>query len=221
MWFEQVLFFIAGDRGAGRRARRRAAAQPVLLGARAGRAPARAGRAVPAAARRVPRRRAGRRLRGRGDGALHLRGRLRRRRRTSRCGPRAGCSTRSGRCSRRRSASSCASPSSPAGWRRSTRSGADVGAGFGSPGAIGQLLLTRFLVPFEAASYLLLIAAVGAVVLAGAGAGSRRSSSAPRQEVGAADPRRAARTLDDAQTRSGAEPDGRRLVPRPLARSSS
>ena len=44
--------------------------------------------------------------------------------------------------------------------------GAEVGAGFGSPGQIGQLLLTRFLVPFEAASYLLLIAAVGAVVLA-------------------------------------------------------
>jgi NADH-quinone oxidoreductase subunit J len=44
--------------------------------------------------------------------------------------------------------------------------GAEVGAGFGSPGQIGQLLLTRFLVPFEAASYLLLVAAVGAVVLA-------------------------------------------------------
>jgi NADH-quinone oxidoreductase subunit J len=44
--------------------------------------------------------------------------------------------------------------------------GPDVGAGFGSPAAIGQLLLTRFLIPFEAASYLLLIAAVGAVVLA-------------------------------------------------------
>ena len=44
--------------------------------------------------------------------------------------------------------------------------GADVGAGFGSPEAIGQLLLTRFLIPFEAASYLLLVAAVGAVVLA-------------------------------------------------------
>jgi NADH-quinone oxidoreductase subunit J len=44
--------------------------------------------------------------------------------------------------------------------------GADVGAGFGSPGQIGELLLSKFLVPFEAASYLLLIAAVGAVVLA-------------------------------------------------------
>jgi NADH-quinone oxidoreductase subunit J len=44
--------------------------------------------------------------------------------------------------------------------------GAEVGAGFGSPGQIGQLMLTRFLIPFEAASYLLLVAAVGAVVLA-------------------------------------------------------
>jgi NADH-quinone oxidoreductase subunit J len=37
---------------------------------------------------------------------------------------------------------------------------------FGSPGAIGELLLTDFLLPFEAASFLLLVAAVGAVVLA-------------------------------------------------------
>ena len=44
--------------------------------------------------------------------------------------------------------------------------GAELGPGFGSPGEIGELLLTDFLVPFEAASFLLLIAAVGAVVLA-------------------------------------------------------
>ena len=44
--------------------------------------------------------------------------------------------------------------------------GPDVGAGFGSPGAIGELLLTNFLIPFEAASFLLLMAAIGAVVLA-------------------------------------------------------
>jgi NADH:ubiquinone oxidoreductase subunit 6 (subunit J) len=44
--------------------------------------------------------------------------------------------------------------------------GAHVGAGFGAPGQIGRLLLTKFLVPFEAASFLLLVAAVGAVVLA-------------------------------------------------------
>ncbi len=44
--------------------------------------------------------------------------------------------------------------------------GPDVDASFGSPGAIGELLLTKFLLPFEAASLLLLVAAVGAVVLA-------------------------------------------------------
>jgi NADH-quinone oxidoreductase subunit J len=38
---------------------------------------------------------------------------------------------------------------------------------FGSPARIGELLLERFLVVFEAASMLLLIAAVGAIVLAG------------------------------------------------------
>ena len=45
--------------------------------------------------------------------------------------------------------------------------GADVPATFGSPTQIGQLLLERFLIPFEVASFVLLIAAVGAVVLAG------------------------------------------------------
>ncbi len=44
--------------------------------------------------------------------------------------------------------------------------GARLEAGFGSPGQIGALLLDKFLIPFEAASYLLLVAAVGAVVLA-------------------------------------------------------
>jgi NADH-quinone oxidoreductase subunit J len=44
--------------------------------------------------------------------------------------------------------------------------GAEYSPGFGSPAAIGELLLTRFLFPFEAASFLLLMAAVGAVVLA-------------------------------------------------------
>jgi NADH-quinone oxidoreductase subunit J len=45
--------------------------------------------------------------------------------------------------------------------------GPDVPAGFGDPAAIGTLLLEKFLVPFEASSILLLIAAVGAIVLAG------------------------------------------------------
>jgi len=44
--------------------------------------------------------------------------------------------------------------------------GAPYVAGFGSPEQIGQLLLTDFLLAFEVASFLLLIAAVGGVVLA-------------------------------------------------------
>ena len=44
--------------------------------------------------------------------------------------------------------------------------GAPYHAGFGTPGDVGTLLLTRFLAPFEIASYLLLVAAIGAVTLA-------------------------------------------------------
>jgi NADH-quinone oxidoreductase subunit J len=44
--------------------------------------------------------------------------------------------------------------------------GAPYHKGFGTPEAIGNLLLNRFLAPFEIASYLLLVAAVGAVLLA-------------------------------------------------------
>jgi NADH-quinone oxidoreductase subunit K len=44
--------------------------------------------------------------------------------------------------------------------------GPELRFGFGGPEQIGQALLTRFLVAFEVASFLLLIAAVGAVVLA-------------------------------------------------------
>jgi NADH:ubiquinone oxidoreductase subunit 6 (subunit J) len=42
-----------------------------------------------------------------------------------------------------------------------------VAPGFGSPAAIGELFLERFLIAFEAASMLLLVATIGAVVLAG------------------------------------------------------
>jgi len=44
--------------------------------------------------------------------------------------------------------------------------GPTVPFGFGGPSQLGQALLTKFLVAFEVASFLLLIAAVGAVVLA-------------------------------------------------------
>lgn len=45
--------------------------------------------------------------------------------------------------------------------------GATIPLGFGSPEAIGELFLERFLIAFEAASLLLLVGAIGAVVLAG------------------------------------------------------
>ncbi|MDQ3725211.1 MAG: NADH-quinone oxidoreductase subunit J [Actinomycetota bacterium] len=44
--------------------------------------------------------------------------------------------------------------------------GPDVKPGFGDPAEIGHLLLEKFLLPFEASSILLLLAAVGAIVLA-------------------------------------------------------
>ena len=45
--------------------------------------------------------------------------------------------------------------------------GPTIPLGFGSPSDIGTLFLERFLIVFEAASLLLLVAAIGAIVLAG------------------------------------------------------
>src|SRR4051794_30049708 len=65
--------------------------------------------------------------------------------------------------------------------------GPDTPTGFGDPAAIGRLLLEKFLLPFEASSILLLLAAVGAIVLAarrreGAMEGSsKHSSEAPAE----------------------------------------
>ncbi len=53
-----------------------------------------------------------------------------------------------------------------AGLKAVNSRGAAYVAGFGSPDSIGQLFLTKFLFPFEIASILLMVAAVGAVVLA-------------------------------------------------------
>jgi NADH:ubiquinone oxidoreductase subunit 6 (subunit J) len=58
--------------------------------------------------------------------------------------------------------------------------GAQYDPEFGGPKQIGELLLTKFLFPFEAASFLLLIAAVGAVVLARRRGGAI-SEADPRQ----------------------------------------
>jgi NADH:ubiquinone oxidoreductase subunit 6 (subunit J) len=67
--------------------------------------------------------------------------------------------------------------------------GPHVNPGFGDPAAIGYLLLEKFLIPFEASSMLLMLAAVGAIVLAarrdpaeGVGRGSsEHSSEAPAE----------------------------------------
>ena len=58
--------------------------------------------------------------------------------------------------------------------------GPTIELGFGSPAAIGELMLEKFLIAFEASSMLLLLAAVGAIVLAGHrhGAGAGEGGSA-------------------------------------------
>jgi NADH-quinone oxidoreductase subunit J len=60
--------------------------------------------------------------------------------------------------------------------------GPTIPLGFGSPGAIGRIFLERFLIAFEASSMLLLIAAVGAVVLAG----RRREKDSGREGIAVA-----------------------------------
>ncbi len=76
--------------------------------------------------------------------------------------------------------------------------GPHVNPGFGNPAAIGRLLLEKFLVPFEASSILLLLAAVGAVVLAGkrAGVGSGPSGSRSRGVPAGPDPTPSERALE-------------------------
>src|ERR671939_661016 len=59
--------------------------------------------------------------------------------------------------------------------------GAPYRLGFGTPGAIGRQLLTTYLVAFEVASLLLLVAAVGAVILA-----RRRTGLADAREISVA-----------------------------------
>ena len=60
--------------------------------------------------------------------------------------------------------------------------GAPYESGFGSPAEVGELFLTKFLLAFELASLLLLIAAVGAVILA-----RRRTGLGDPREISVAD----------------------------------
>ena len=60
--------------------------------------------------------------------------------------------------------------------------GAPYEPGFGTPARVGELFLTKFLLAFEIASLLLLIAAVGAVILA-----RRRAGLTDPREISVAD----------------------------------
>jgi NADH-quinone oxidoreductase subunit J len=82
-----------------------------------------------------------------------------------------------------------------AGIQGATGEAADTG--FGTAAEMGRLFLTKFLVAFEAASLLLLIAAVGAVILA-----RRRSGLDDPREISVADVLRS-----DAGTRIDAPPE--------------
>ena len=65
-----------------------------------------------------------------------------------------------------------------AGLKGVSTKGAPFVPGFGTPSHIGTLFLTKYLFPFEVASILLLVAAVGAVVLA-----RRRRGLEPEEQV--------------------------------------
>ena len=91
-----------------------------------------------------------------------------------------------------------------AAWR--DRRGRD--SGFGTPAEMGRLFLTKFLIAFEVASLLLLVAAVGAVILA-----RRRSGLEDPREISVADVH--ARRRRHADRRAGRDDDrgGRRAGP--------
>ncbi len=90
--------------------------------------------------------------------------------------------------------------------------GPDVNPGFGDPAAIGRLLLERFLLPFEASSILLLLAAVGAIVLAGrlkepgtpSSLGARPAEARPSENGGGADSAKRSDGVPDSSPVSGA-----------------
>jgi NADH-quinone oxidoreductase subunit J len=82
--------------------------------------------------------------------------------------------------------------------------GAPYQAGFGSPAQVGEMFLTRFLLAFEIASLLLLVAAVGAVILA-----RRRTGLGDPREVSVADVMRGdAGTMTDHPAESMLEAGG-------------
>ena len=84
--------------------------------------------------------------------------------------------------------------------------GAGLTPGFGTPAEVGELFLTKFLLAFEIASLLLLIAAVGAVILA-----RRRAGLGEGDEISVAElMRRRELTAPDAPVGSMLEATGQR-----------
>jgi NADH-quinone oxidoreductase subunit J len=81
--------------------------------------------------------------------------------------------------------------------------GASLEATFGTPADVGELFLTKFLVAFEIASLLLLIAAVGAVILA-----RRRGGLADEREISVADAMRQPQVASEAEPGSMIEASG-------------
>jgi NADH:ubiquinone oxidoreductase subunit 6 (subunit J) len=81
--------------------------------------------------------------------------------------------------------------------------GAQFDPAFGTPGQIGELLLTKFLLAFELASILLLVAAVGAVVLARRRRGAGIEDDGPVPVFSVADVLRPAGTGTQAESVSG------------------
>lgn len=81
--------------------------------------------------------------------------------------------------------------------------GAPTHAGFGGTAAIGRLLLTKFLLPFEVASFLLLIAAVGAVLLARRRRGLGEEEAGPRPAAHGASAAEVARRARTGTMREG------------------
>jgi NADH-quinone oxidoreductase subunit J len=61
--------------------------------------------------------------------------------------------------------------------------GAHIDPPFGTPALIGRAFLTKFLFPFEAASILLLVAAVGAVILARRRRGLEGTEAFPSERI--------------------------------------
>jgi NADH-quinone oxidoreductase subunit J len=79
------------------------------------------------------------------------------------------------------------------GIKRIGTEGAPYKAGYGEPAQVGQQFLTTYLVAFEVASLLLLVAAVGAVILA-----RRRSGLADPREISVSEFMRTPLTSGDA-----------------------